>query len=178
MSYLPATRNDDALKRFLMASLALHLIVASVAALRLYLSRPTEGWGGEQGAITIGVVGNVPAIPLPHSEVETPNRVVDESKGLYKAEPKPVPQPRCHPDSKIRTQQAPQIHQQALEAFGESYAATAQRDPVWRGRRADGSGNVFCHGPWRGEGRGQLQRAGRRFRHALFVVRRRGNSAG
>jgi protein TonB len=107
MSYLPATRNDEALKRFLLASLALHLIVASIAALRLYLSRPTEGWGGEQGAITVGVVGNVPAIPLPHSEVETPNRVVDESKGLYKAEPKPVPQPDATPIPKFERNKPP-----------------------------------------------------------------------
>jgi len=91
MSYMPATRPDDALKRFLLASLALHLAILSFAALRMYLMRSGEGWGGPEGAITVGVVGSVPAIPLPHSEVETPNRVVDESKGLYKAEPKPVP---------------------------------------------------------------------------------------
>lgn len=39
--------------------------------------------------MTVGLVGNVPAIPLPRPEVETPNRVVDNTKGLFKAEPKP-----------------------------------------------------------------------------------------
>jgi periplasmic protein TonB len=95
MSYLPAIRNDETLKRFLLASLALHLVIASFAVLRLYLSRPTEGWGGPGGAITVGVVGSVPAIPLPHPDVESPNRVVDESKGLFKAEPKPLPKPEA-----------------------------------------------------------------------------------
>src|SRR5271154_4688825 len=107
MSYMPATRADDALKRFLLASLALHLTVASVAALRLYLSRPTEGWGATEGAITVGVVGSVPAIPLPHSEVETPSRVVDESKGLYKAEAKPVPPPDATPIPKFERNKPP-----------------------------------------------------------------------
>src|SRR5580692_7212180 len=101
MSYLPTIRNDDALKRFLMASLALHLVLASFAALRLYLSRPTDSWGGEGGAITVGVVGSVPAIPLPHPDVETPNRVVDESKGLYKNEPLPKPEPDATPIPKF-----------------------------------------------------------------------------
>jgi len=107
MSYLPTTRNDDALKRFLMASLALHLVVASFAALRLYLSRPTDSWGGEGGAITVGVVGNVPAIPLPHPDVETPNRVVDESKGLYKNEPLPKPEPDATPIPKFERNKPP-----------------------------------------------------------------------
>jgi protein TonB len=95
MSYLPAIRNDETLKRFLLASLALHLAVASFAVLRLYLSRPTESWGGPGGAITVGVVGSVPAIPLPRPDVQSPNRVVDESKGLFKAEPKPLPKPEA-----------------------------------------------------------------------------------
>jgi protein TonB len=43
--------------------------------------------------VTVGLVGNVPAIPLPRPEVESPNRVVDNTKGLYKAEPKPLPKP-------------------------------------------------------------------------------------
>jgi protein TonB len=37
------------------------------------------------------VVGSVPAIPLPQNDVQTPNRVVDNSKGLYQSEPKAAP---------------------------------------------------------------------------------------
>jgi protein TonB len=36
-------------------------------------------------------VGNVPAVPLPKPDVASENRVVDESKGLYKTEPVPPP---------------------------------------------------------------------------------------
>jgi periplasmic protein TonB len=54
-----------------------------------YLSRPGANWGGPGGSVTVGLVGNVPAIPLPRPEMESPNRVVDNTKGLYKAEPKP-----------------------------------------------------------------------------------------
>lgn len=40
--------------------------------------------------MTVGLVGSLPGVPLPRPEVVTANRVVDESKGLYKTEPKPV----------------------------------------------------------------------------------------
>ncbi len=42
--------------------------------------------------MTVGLVGNLAGVPLPRPEAITPSRVVDETKGLYKAEPKP-PQP-------------------------------------------------------------------------------------
>ena len=55
--------------------------------------------------MTVDVVGSVPAIPLPHPDVESTNRVVDNTKGLYKAEP-PKPTPpvgttRRHADTKV-----------------------------------------------------------------------------
>src|ERR1019366_408188 len=43
------------------------------------------------GAVTVGLVGSIPAVPLPKPDAITENRVVDESKGLYKEEPKPKP---------------------------------------------------------------------------------------
>lgn len=43
--------------------------------------------------MTVGMVGSVPAIPLPHPEVETPSRVVDNTNGLFKSEPMPLPKP-------------------------------------------------------------------------------------
>jgi protein TonB len=104
---MPATRSDDALKRFVIASLALHLALLIGAAIKVYFDHSGEGWGGDQGAITVGVVGSVPAIPLPHSEVETASRVVDESKGLYKAEPKPVPPPDATPIPKFERNKPP-----------------------------------------------------------------------
>jgi hypothetical protein len=66
-------------------------------------SHQEESWGGPGGAISVGVVGSVPGIPMPRPELASPNRVVDESKGLYKSEPPPkIPekQPDAYADSK------------------------------------------------------------------------------
>jgi protein TonB len=98
MSALAADRSFDSppetLKLPLSLSVAMH---ATLAALLIYSGIHTPSgdlWGGPGGAITVGLVGNVPGIPMPRPEVESPNRVVDESKGLYKAEPPPeVKQP-------------------------------------------------------------------------------------
>lgn len=66
----------------------------------VFLMRATPhegGWGGAGGSISVGIVGSVPAavpaVPLPQPEMVTENRVVDESKGLYKSEPEP-PKPK------------------------------------------------------------------------------------
>jgi periplasmic protein TonB len=54
-----------------------------------------ETWGGPGGgAMTVGLVGHLAGVPLPRPEVMTPSRVVDETKGLYKSEPKP-PEPEA-----------------------------------------------------------------------------------
>jgi periplasmic protein TonB len=43
--------------------------------------------------MTVGITSSVPAIPLPRPEVETPSRVVDNTNGLFKSEPMPLPKP-------------------------------------------------------------------------------------
>jgi periplasmic protein TonB len=91
MSAVATIRADENLKRFLYASLALHVALLIIAAIDGYFSRPGENWGAAGGSVTVGLVGNVPAIPLPQPEVSSPNRVVDESKGLFKSEPQPEP---------------------------------------------------------------------------------------
>jgi protein TonB len=50
-------------------------------------------WGGPGGggAVSVKLVGGLTGVPLPRPESVTTNRVVDESKGLYKSEPKPKP---------------------------------------------------------------------------------------
>lgn len=70
-------------------SLAFHLALISSLIVSGLLSHRGESWGGAGGAISVGLVGNVPGIPMPRPETMTPNRVVDESKGLYKTEPLP-----------------------------------------------------------------------------------------
>jgi periplasmic protein TonB len=86
-------RPDENLKRFFYTSLILHSALAVTVAISTFLSHRGEGWGGPGGSVTVGLVGNVPAIPLPQPDVVSPNRVVDESKGLYKTEPQPKPKP-------------------------------------------------------------------------------------
>lgn len=74
-------------------SVLLHCALGAVAVFSIFHSHSGESWGGPGGSITVGLVGNVPAVPLPHPEMETPSRVVDDSKGLYKAEPPKIETP-------------------------------------------------------------------------------------
>src|SRR6202008_2340692 len=79
----------DNLKIPLSLSVLMHVTIAGLLIYSGIHSHSGDLWGGAGGAITVGLVGNVPGIPMPRPEMETPNRVVDESKGLYKAEPPP-----------------------------------------------------------------------------------------
>ena len=103
MSALVADRaldSPDNLKLPLSFSIAMH---AALAALLIYSGLHTQTgdlWGGPGGgAVTVGLVGNVPGIPMPRPEMETPSRVVDESKGLYTAEPAPEVKDPPPPDT-------------------------------------------------------------------------------
>ncbi len=93
MSAIAATRHDDRLQMFVVISIILHAALMAFAVLSGYLGHSGENWGGPGGSVTVGLVGNVPALPLPRPEVSSPSRVVDESKGLYKSEPPPKIEP-------------------------------------------------------------------------------------
>ncbi|MGA3294415.1 MAG: TonB family protein [Candidatus Acidiferrales bacterium] len=109
MSTIAVNRMDDTLSRFLWASLILHGVLAVVAGVSTYMSHSGENWGGPGGSVTVGIVGSVPAIPLPRPDVESPSRVVDESKGLFKSEPKatPKPEPDATPIPKFEKNKPP-----------------------------------------------------------------------
>ncbi|HEX4002264.1 MAG TPA: energy transducer TonB [Candidatus Acidoferrales bacterium] len=95
MSTIAATHPGQTLKPYVFASVGLHLAILAycgVAGWWAYTHRG-ENWGGPGGSISVGIVGSVPAIPLPRPDVVSPNRVVDNSKGLFKSEPQPVPKP-------------------------------------------------------------------------------------
>lgn len=53
--------------------------------------RPGEIWGGagSSGGVTVGLVRNLAGVPLPKPDAVTTSRVVDETRGLHKEEPKP-----------------------------------------------------------------------------------------
>jgi protein TonB len=72
-------------------SLAFHFVLLGLLVLSSVLTHRGElGWGAPGGgAVTLGLVGTVPGISLPRPEVVSTNRVVDETKGLYKSEEKP-----------------------------------------------------------------------------------------
>lgn len=74
-------------------SFALHAILVALLVISTVQSHRGDSWGGPGGAVTVGLVGSVPAVPMPQPDVVTPSQVVDETKGLYKAEPTPKPTP-------------------------------------------------------------------------------------
>jgi protein TonB len=98
------------LGKFFAGSLVFHAVLAVLLVISATYSHKEESWGGPGGAISVGVVGSVPGIPMPRPELASPNRVVDESKGLYKSEPPPkIPekQPDATPIPKFDRLKAP-----------------------------------------------------------------------
>ena len=75
-------------------SVALHTLLFGSLLISSVYSHRGDLWGGPGGgAVSIGLVGSLPGIPLPKPDVVTTSRVVDETKGMYKSEPKPVEPP-------------------------------------------------------------------------------------
>ena len=74
MTWLPwlQTRRADNLTGPLSASLVLHAGLAVFFIGSAIYSHTGENWGGPGGAITVGVVGSLPAVPLPRPDVEIP----------------------------------------------------------------------------------------------------------
>jgi periplasmic protein TonB len=109
MASLAANRNETSFKAPLSYSLLLHGGLLTLLAVSTIYSHRGESWGGPGGAITVGLVGSVPGVPMPRPEVETTNRVVDESKGLYKSEPakKVQPPPEATPIPKFERNKPP-----------------------------------------------------------------------
>jgi protein TonB len=93
MASAVAIRVPVELKGPLWLSGIFHAALIAFAIFEGYYSHTGTSWGGAGGAITVGVVGSVPGIPMPRPEIITPNRVVDDSKGLYKTEPPEIKQP-------------------------------------------------------------------------------------
>jgi protein TonB len=109
MTTLAASRPNETLQQFFYISLIAHLTFCVLAAIGYYFSDRHSDWGGPGGSITVGLVGNVPAIPLPRPDVVSENRVVDESKGLFTAEPvkKLTPPPDATPIPKFEKNKPP-----------------------------------------------------------------------
>jgi TonB family protein len=81
------------LKGPLVWSMLLHSLLFGSLAVSTILSHRGDLWGGPGGggAVSVKLVGGLSGVPLPRPETVTTNRVVDETKGLYKSEPQPKP---------------------------------------------------------------------------------------
>src|SRR5579864_2484567 len=106
---------DPSLKPMLIWSAVFHgALAATMLVSTLVSNHKGENWAGSAGgaAVTVGLVGSVPAIPLPKPDAVTESRVVDESKGLYKDEPKPkpvAPPPTSIPLPELNREKTPKI---------------------------------------------------------------------
>ncbi len=90
MDYEFNHRAAPSLKMPLFCSLTFHFLLFGSLTFSTIFSHRGELWGGPGGgSMTVGLVGKLSGVPLPRPEAITPSRVVDETKGLYKSEPKP-----------------------------------------------------------------------------------------
>lgn len=86
---------SDNLRIPLAYSFAFHSLLLGSLLLSTFFSHRGELWGGAGGgAMTVGLVRSIAGVPLPRPESVTPSRVVDETRGLHKSEPKP-PEPEA-----------------------------------------------------------------------------------
>ena len=100
---------NDSFKKPVSFSLLLHASLVGIAIFGMVHSPRGENWGGPGGSVTVGLVGNVPAIPLPHPDISTNSRTVDNTKGLYTAEPPKIepPPPDALPIPKFKDLKPP-----------------------------------------------------------------------
>jgi len=85
-AYAP-TYSPPTLKTTFAWSGALHALLFLAVVLGNF-HQPGELWGGPGGgAMRVGLVGRLAGVPLPRPEAQTLSRVVDETRGLHKAEP-------------------------------------------------------------------------------------------
>jgi len=91
MATAPIPMHQDNLKGPLLWSAILHSLLFGSLLVSTLVSNRGELWGGAggAGAVSVKLVGGLSGVPLPVPEVVTNSRVVDPTKGLYKAEPQP-----------------------------------------------------------------------------------------
>jgi TonB family protein len=83
-----ATYTLPSLKTTLAWSASMHAALLVTLILGNFHTHGGDPWGGPGGgAMRVGLVGNLAGVPLPRPEAQTPSRVVDETRGLHKAEP-------------------------------------------------------------------------------------------
>lgn len=76
--------------RPLAVSAGLHSALVALILFSAFYAPQGNAWSAAGGgAVSIGMVGSLPGVPLPRPMVVSTSRVVDVTKGLYKSEPAP-----------------------------------------------------------------------------------------
>jgi periplasmic protein TonB len=97
----------------LVSSIAVHgLLFASIVAYAYIAGRPGQSWGTEGGGDGAIGVTITTSIPLPKPQVETPNILANDSKGLTQSQPKveevqPPPDAIPIPDRNVKPKPKP-----------------------------------------------------------------------
>jgi TonB family protein len=93
MAYTPAHPDAYGLKKPFVWSVGFHALLFGSLAFSALFSHRGDLWGGAGGdnSVSVGLVAKLPGVMLPRPDAVTTSRVVDTSKGLYKAEPQPKP---------------------------------------------------------------------------------------
>jgi TonB family protein len=122
MSYVPHHPGTESLKKPLLWSMAFHAALFGSLSVSTIYSRRGDMWGsaGGDGAVSVGLVAKVPGVTLPRPDAVTQSQVVDTSKGLYKSEPQPKPQPVAPDVQKIpefKKEKAPHIVSRPSKVF-------------------------------------------------------------
>ncbi|HEX5425095.1 MAG TPA: TonB family protein [Candidatus Acidoferrales bacterium] len=109
MSSVAAQRPIPSLKGPLTYSVLFHAVLGALLIYSGWTHRG-ENWAAPGGSMSVGIVGSAPAVPLPRPDLVSPNRTVDNSKGLYKTEPAPElkqPEPDAVPITKFKLKRPP-----------------------------------------------------------------------
>src|SRR5438128_12164085 len=91
--FVRAGMEEPGLKGPLFWSLILHSLLFGSLAVSNIMSHRGDLWGGPGGggAVSVKVVGGLTGVRLPRPGTVTETRVVDETRGRYKSEPRPKP---------------------------------------------------------------------------------------
>jgi TonB family protein len=122
MSYAPHHPGVPSLKKPFFWSLAFHVAIFGSLAVSTIFSHRGDMWAssGGGGAVSVGLVAKLPGVTLPRPEAVTQSQVVDTTKGLYKSEPPPKPEPVAPDVQKIpefKKEKAPHIVSRPSKVF-------------------------------------------------------------
>jgi TonB family protein len=90
------TSDDLTLKRYVSYSAFFHFVLAALLAMGVWIQHSRDAWGGIGGGDTgvkVSLVSSA-GIPMPPTIKPTESETVDPTKGLFKEEPPPPPEPK------------------------------------------------------------------------------------